>query len=114
MVVERASNPGAGLSVSVLDVHKAASLFNTALGLKSNQLQFTASKSEGSSAEFPAPGQGMLRVFVRNVGALTASLKNAGFSVITTGGEPVTLPQGQRVIILRDPNNFYLQLMERP
>jgi predicted enzyme related to lactoylglutathione lyase len=54
----------------------------------------------------------MLRVFVRDIDALAASFKNAGLSVITTGGAPVTLPQGQRVIIFRDPNNFYLQLME--
>ncbi len=60
----------------------------------------------------PEPGRGMLRVQVRNIDVLTASLKSAGFSVITTGGAPVTLPQGPRVIILRDPNNFYWQLME--
>jgi catechol 2,3-dioxygenase-like lactoylglutathione lyase family enzyme len=112
---ERASNPGAGLMVSVKDLNNAEALFRSPLGLKPDQIRFTGSKPETeSSASFPAPGQGMLRLFVRNVGALTASLKGAGFSVITTGGEPVTLPQGQRVIILRDPNNFYLQLMERP
>jgi hypothetical protein len=49
---------------------------------------------------------------VRDIDALTASMKSVGFSVITIGGAPVTLPQGQRVIILRDPNNFYVQLME--
>ena len=112
--VERATNPGAGLSVSVLNVGKATELWHGSFGLKSDQIQFTGSKPAASSAPFPEPGQGMLRLFVRNVSALTASLKAAGFSVITTGGEPVTLPQGQRVIILRDPNNFFLQLMERP
>jgi hypothetical protein len=56
----------------------------------------------------------MLRLFVRNIDAVTASLKSAGFSIITTGGAPVTLPQGQRVIIVRDPNNFFLQPMEAP
>jgi hypothetical protein len=56
----------------------------------------------------------MLRLFVRNIDAVAASLKSAGFSVVTTGGAPVTLPQGQRAIILRDPNNFYLQPMEAP
>jgi hypothetical protein len=56
----------------------------------------------------------MLRVFVRHIDPLTESLKASGFTVITTGGAPVTLPQGQHVIILRDPNNFYLQLMENP
>jgi hypothetical protein len=54
----------------------------------------------------------MLRLPARNITAFTASLKAGGFSVITTGGEPVTLPQGPRVIIVRDQNNFYLQPME--
>ena len=54
----------------------------------------------------------MLRLPVHNIASLTESLKSAGFSLITTGGAPVTLPQGPRVIIVRDPNNFYLQPME--
>jgi hypothetical protein len=82
--------------------------------LKSDQIRFTTSGNKGLNLPFPTPGQGMLRLFVRNIDAVTASLKSAGFSVITTGGAPVTLPQGQRVIILRDPNNFFLQPMETP
>ena len=54
----------------------------------------------------------MLRLPVHNIAGVTESLKNGGFSVITTGGVPVTLPQGPQVIIVRDPNNFYLQPME--
>lgn len=106
---------GAELSVVVNDAPKIAALYEKVLGLKSDRIRFTKATGKGGlDVAFPTPGQGMLRLFVRNVNALTASFKSAGFSVITTGGEPVTLPQGQRVIILRDPNNFYLQLMERP
>lgn len=113
--VERSENPGADLSVSVSDVRKTMALYESVLGVKSVPIRFTKAKTgDGQGAPFPEVGQGMLRVFVRNVDALTASLKDAGFSVITTGGAPVTLPQGQRVIILRDPDNFYLQPMEAP
>jgi len=106
-------NPGAGLSVSVGDAGKTTQLYGSVLGLKPDQIRFTNAKpGDGRDALFPEAGQGMLRVFVRGIDALTASLKTAGFSVITTGGAPVTLPQGQRVIILRDPNGFYLQPME--
>jgi hypothetical protein len=77
------------------------------------RIRFTkAAGGKGLSVPFPEPGRGMLRLPVHNIDALTASLKSAGFSVTTTGGAPVTLPQGPQVIILRDPNNFYLQLME--
>jgi catechol 2,3-dioxygenase-like lactoylglutathione lyase family enzyme len=113
--IERSENPGAELSVGVRDIGKATELYNRVLGLKSVPIRFTRAKpGDGRDVPFPHPGQGMLRVFVRNIDALTASLKTAGFSVITTGGAPVTLPQGQRVIILRDPDGFYVQLMEPP
>jgi catechol 2,3-dioxygenase-like lactoylglutathione lyase family enzyme len=113
--VEQSENPAADLSVSVADVRKATALYDTVLGLKSDRIRFAKENTgDGRDVPFPQPGQGMLRVFVRNVDRLTASLKDAGFPVITTGGVPVTLPQGQRVIILRDPDNFYLQLMQNP
>jgi catechol 2,3-dioxygenase-like lactoylglutathione lyase family enzyme len=110
--VTQAEPPGASLSLAVRDVHRATALFADTLGLNPDSVRFTKAGGSGVTAAFPAPGNGMLRLFVSNIVALTASLKSAGFTVITTGGEPVTLPQGPRVIILRDPNNFYLQLMQ--
>jgi catechol 2,3-dioxygenase-like lactoylglutathione lyase family enzyme len=111
--LEQSENPGAYLSVSAKDVGNATALYDSLLGLKSDRIRFTKSENGNrQEAPFPSAGQGMLRVFVHGIDALIASLKGAGFSVITTGGAPVTLPQGPRVIILRDPNNFYLQLME--
>ena len=103
---------GAALMIDVNDAGKAAALYESTLGLKSDQVRFTTAGNKALNVPFPTPGQGMLRLFVRDIDGLTASMKSAGFSVITTGGVPVTLPQGQRVIILRDPNNFNLQLME--
>jgi catechol 2,3-dioxygenase-like lactoylglutathione lyase family enzyme len=122
--VERSENPGADLSVSVSDVRVITSLYIKTLGFKTDgdwlavpatsvRIRLTkAAGGEGLKVSFQEPGRGMLRLPVHNIAALTESLKTAGFSVITTGGEPVTLPQGPRVIILRDPNNFYVQLME--
>jgi hypothetical protein len=104
---------GAALVIGVNDGRKAAALYESMLGLKSDQIRFTTAGNKNDlKVPFPTPGQGMFRLFVRNIDALTQSLRGAGLSVVTTGGAPVTLPQGQRVIIFRDPNNFYLQLME--
>jgi catechol 2,3-dioxygenase-like lactoylglutathione lyase family enzyme len=111
--VEQADNPGADLSIAVSDVRKSTALYAGVLGSKLLPFRFTKAKpGHRGSAPFPAVGDGMLRIFVRNIDALTASLKSAGFSVITTGGAPVILPQGPRVIIVQDPNNFFLQPME--
>ncbi len=112
--MERSDNPEADLRVGVSDVQQSTALYASVLGIKSDPNPFHQGdgNDDGRNVPFPEPGQGMLRVFVRSINTLTETLKSAGFSVITTGGAPVTLPQGQRVIILRDPNNFYLQLME--
>jgi catechol 2,3-dioxygenase-like lactoylglutathione lyase family enzyme len=124
--LEQSDGPGADLSISVTDANKTRALYSNVLGFKADgewlpvpgapvQIRFTkATSSEGLNVDFPEPGRGMLRLRVRNIAGLTESLKAAGFSVITTGGAPVTLPQGPRVIIVRDPNNFYLQPMEAP
>jgi catechol 2,3-dioxygenase-like lactoylglutathione lyase family enzyme len=124
--VVQSENAGADLSVSVSNVEKEKALYTGALGFMAEgdwltvpgasvRIRFTkAAGGEGLGVGFPEPGRGMLRLPVRNIVALTESLKGAGFSVITTGGAPVTLPQGPRVIIVRDPNNFYLQPMEMP
>jgi hypothetical protein len=122
--MERSENPGADLSVSVSDVNKTTALYTKALGLRADgewlavpgasvRIRLTkATDVGGLNVPFPQPGRGMLRLPVHDIVALTESLKGAGFSVITIGGAPVTLPQGPRVIIVRDPNNFYLQPME--
>jgi catechol 2,3-dioxygenase-like lactoylglutathione lyase family enzyme len=126
--VERSETPGADLSVSVNDVAKTTALYTAVLGFKSDgdwlavpgssvRIRFTSVSGKDGltspfSGHFPEVGQGMLRLQVHNIGKLTESLKAAGFRVITTGGAPVTLPQGPRVIIVRDTNNFYLQPME--
>jgi catechol 2,3-dioxygenase-like lactoylglutathione lyase family enzyme len=120
----QAESPGADLSVSVSDVAKTKALYTGVPGFKADgewldvpgssvRIRWTKAKgAEGLKIPFPEPGRGMLRVFVHNISGLTDSLKGAGFSVITTGGEAVTLGQGPRAIIVRDPNNFYLQPME--
>jgi catechol 2,3-dioxygenase-like lactoylglutathione lyase family enzyme len=122
--LQQSETPGADLSIGVSDVKKTAAPFTSTLGFKSDAdglaipgasvriHLYSVGNQEGLTIPFPEPGRGMLRLPVRDIAALTESLKNAGFKVITTGGAPVTLPQGPQVIILRDQNNFYLQLMQ--
>ncbi len=122
--LQPAETTGADLIVSVNDVVKTTALYTKTLGFKAEadwlgvpgsnvRIRLTSSgDKEGLAVPFPEPGRGMLRLQVHGIAPLTDSLKGAGFSVITTGGAPVTLPQGPQVVIVRDPNNFYLQPME--
>ena len=58
------------------------------------------------------PGTAVLQLRVRDVTALTAKLKAAGVSIVTTGGEPVEFGPGLKIAIVRDPNNMLLELVE--
>jgi hypothetical protein len=62
----------------------------------------------------PDPGTTMLLVPVRDVEAAAQALKNAGLEIITAGGKAVTHDSGSKVIIVRDPNNIFLELIQRP
>jgi hypothetical protein len=122
--VAQRDTPGATLDMDVKDLPATLALYTKIFRLNADgnwlsvpgtslRIHLTREKGgAGQNSTFPEPGRGMLRLQVRNIDALTAALQNAKFSIITTGGVPVTLAQGPRVIIVRDPNNFYLQPME--
>jgi len=63
------------------------------------------------------PGTAVLQLEVRNVDNVLKTLKTAGATVITVGGEPVDVTIGTgatlRIAIVRDPNNLFLELIQR-
>jgi predicted enzyme related to lactoylglutathione lyase len=58
------------------------------------------------------PGTAILQLFVRDMDGLMKSLKASGANIITTGGEPVSLGT-LKLVIVRDPNNLFLEFMQR-
>src|SRR5271163_3602140 len=54
---------GAALVIGVADARKAAALYESMLGLKSDQIRFTTA-GDSLNVPFPTPGQGMLRILV--------------------------------------------------
>jgi catechol 2,3-dioxygenase-like lactoylglutathione lyase family enzyme len=56
------------------------------------------------------PGTAILQLRVRDVDAAVSKLKAGGATVISTGGEPVTLGN-RKLVIVRDPNNLFLELL---
>jgi lactoylglutathione lyase len=57
------------------------------------------------------PGSGVLRLRVGDFDAVVKALKAEGATVVSAGGEPVNLGRN-RAVILRDMNNFFLQVLE--
>jgi catechol 2,3-dioxygenase-like lactoylglutathione lyase family enzyme len=56
------------------------------------------------------PGTAILQLHVSDVDAAVKTLKEGGATVISTGGEPVTLGN-RKLAIVRDPNNLFLELL---
>jgi catechol 2,3-dioxygenase-like lactoylglutathione lyase family enzyme len=56
------------------------------------------------------PGTAILQLRVRDVDSALKTLKAGGATVVSTGGEPVSLGT-RRLVIVRDPNNLFLELL---
>jgi predicted enzyme related to lactoylglutathione lyase len=50
---------------------------------------------------------------VRDVDALLAKLKAGGATVVSVDGEAVNIGANARIAIVRDPNNLFLELIQR-
>jgi catechol 2,3-dioxygenase-like lactoylglutathione lyase family enzyme len=62
-------------------------------------------------SEIHDPGSGVLRLRVGDFDAVVKTLKAAGATVVSAGGEPVNLGRN-RAVILRDMNNLFVQVLE--
>jgi catechol 2,3-dioxygenase-like lactoylglutathione lyase family enzyme len=59
------------------------------------------------------PGTAILQLNVRDLDGLLKTLKAAGYPAISPDGQAVTIGAGARFAIVRDPNNLYLELIQR-
>ena len=59
------------------------------------------------------PGTAILQLYARDLNSLLPKLKTAGFAVVSAGGEPVEFGPNAHIVVVRDPNNLFLELIER-
>lgn len=59
-------------------------------------------------------GTAILQLMVRDLNSLLNKLKAGAATIVSMGGEPVKLGGNTRIVIVRDPNNLFLELIERP
>ncbi len=58
------------------------------------------------------PGANCLVVTVRDLDGTLARLKRLGVAMVSIGGEPVTIGQGTRIVIVRDPDGHLVELSQ--
>jgi catechol 2,3-dioxygenase-like lactoylglutathione lyase family enzyme len=58
------------------------------------------------------PGTPILQLRVHDIDSATKAWKASGGEIISTGGEPADIGGGLKIVVLRDPNNLMLELIQ--
>lgn len=84
-------------------------------GLRFELTHFKGLERKGAQAKYTDPGAASIVFYVRDIDALVANAKKANAPIITTGGTPVEISTAKgkaRSVILRDPDGFFIQLVQ--
>src|SRR5277367_3973902 len=84
-------------------------------GMRFELTHFKGLERKPAQASYTDPGAASLVLYVRDIDAIVANAKKANAPIITTGGAPVEISTAKgktRSIILRDPDGFFLQLVQ--
>ena len=76
---------------------------------------FTGVERQPAQAKYTDPGAASVVFHVRDIDALVANAKKANAPIVTEGGAPVEISTAKgkvRSIILRDPDGFFIQLVQ--
>ena len=76
---------------------------------------FKGLERKAARAQYTDPGAASIVLYVRDIDAAVANAVKAHAPVVTTGGAPVEIATGQgkaRSILLRDPDGFFVQLVQ--
>jgi catechol 2,3-dioxygenase-like lactoylglutathione lyase family enzyme len=84
-------------------------------GMRFELTHFKGVERKAVQAKYTDPGAASLVLYVRDIDSLVANAKKANAPIVTTGGTPVEIVTAKgktRSIILRDPDGFFLQLVQ--
>ncbi|HEX6999805.1 MAG TPA: VOC family protein [Gammaproteobacteria bacterium] len=110
-------NPGVPLLTNAPGVSLRLSMISLPGGTRFELTHFTGLERRPAQAQYTDPGAASLVLYVRDIDALVAAAKRAKAPIVTAGGEPVEIETATgkaRSIVFRDPDGFFLQLVERP
>lgn len=108
-------NPGVPLLTNAPGVTLRLSMVALPGGTRFELTHFMGLERRPAQAAYTDPGAASLVLYVRDIDPLVAAAKAANATIVTAGGAPVeiTTPHGPaRSIVFRDPDGFFLQLVE--
>lgn len=108
-------NPAVPLLTNAPGVTLRLSMMPLPGSMRFELTHFKGLERNPARAAYTDPGAASLVLYVRDIDEAVASAKKANAPIVTTGGEPVeiTTSKGKaRSIVLRDPDGFFLQVVQ--
>lgn len=108
-------NPAVPLLTNAPGVTLRMSMLSLPGGVRFELTHFKGLERRPAQAKYTDPGAASLVFYVRDIDEAVANAKKANAPIVTTGGAPVeiTTATGKaRSIIFRDPDGFFLQLVQ--
>ena len=109
------ANPAVPLLTNAPGVTLRMSMLTLPGGTRYELTHFKGLERQPGVAKYTDPGAASVVLYVRNLDALVAAAKKAKAPIVTTGGAPVEVATANgraRSIVLRDPDGYFLQLVE--
>jgi catechol 2,3-dioxygenase-like lactoylglutathione lyase family enzyme len=108
-------NPAVPLLTNAPGVTLRLSMLALPGGMRFELTHFKGLERKPAQAKYSDPGAASLVLYVRDIETAVANAKKANAPIVTTGGAPVEIVTAKgkaRSIILRDPDGFFLQLVQ--
>jgi catechol 2,3-dioxygenase-like lactoylglutathione lyase family enzyme len=110
-------NPAVPLLTNAPGVTLRLSMLALPGGMRFELTHFKGLERKPAQAKYTDPGAASIVFYVRDIDGAVANAKKANAAIVTTGGAPVEIATatGQaRSVILRDPDGFFIQLIQTP
>lgn len=110
-------NPAVPLLTNAPGVTLRLSMLALPGGMRFELTHFKGLERKPGQAKYTDPGAASIVFYVRDIDGALANAKKANAPIVTTGGAPVEIATatGQaRSILLRDPDGFFIQLIQAP
>jgi len=108
-------NPAVPLLTNAPGITLRLSMLSLPGGIRFELTHFKGLESKATQAKYTDPGAASLVFYVRDIDGALANAKKANAPIVTAGGAPVEIATttGQaRSVILRDPDGFFIQLIQ--
>jgi catechol 2,3-dioxygenase-like lactoylglutathione lyase family enzyme len=109
------ANPAVPLLTNAPGVTLRMSMLTLPGGTRYELTHFKGLERQPGIAKYTDPGAASVVLYVRDLDALVAAAKKANAPIVTTGGAPIevaTTNGRARSIVIRDPDGYFLQLVE--